>query len=347
MSARESNLDDESRRDEKAAEWLIKRDLGFTAEEQDAFFQWLGQNPAHGDSFARLQKTWTEFDLLSQWMPEHSGEPNPDLLAKGMPRKGGRSWGPYMALAALLVVVFTLWSLFENFGDTPEIKAQYITADDYGYHVLEDGTELDMNHGAEVSIEFSEGVRLVKLLAGEVYFTVAKNAYRPFVVRAGETDVRAVGTAFNVLLGSDSVEVLVTEGKVRVEKSVLSEKRSSNVDSNSVGLVMIPGQRSVLPLELKTAELTASQVDASEIERLLSWKHELLDFDSTPLSEAVTEFNRRNDIQLVIADKSLAELPVVASFRSNNVKGFARLMELTFDVEVERASEQEIVLRRR
>jgi len=284
---------------------------------------------------------------LAQWMPEHSGEPNPDLLANGMPSKKKKHWGAYLALAASLALVFTLWSLKENFGSSPEFEAQHIVAGGYGYHVLEDGSELDMNHGAEVSVEFSDGTRLVKLLAGEVHFTVAKNKDRPFVVRAGGTDVRAVGTAFNVLLNSDTVEVLVTEGKVRVEKSILAEKRSSSKNIIPIGLDLVPGQRSVLPLSSNVRELNATQVDLEEMNRLLSWKHETLDFDSTPLSEAVLEFNRRNEVQLVIADRSLGELPVVASFRSNNVKGFARLMELTFDVEVERTSEQEIVLRER
>lgn len=347
MSDLKFNSGDESRIEEEAAEWLIKRDRGFTAEEQDAFFQWLGHSPLHSECFARHQKTWTEFNLLAQWMPEHSGEPNPDLLAHGMPSKKKKIWGVYIALAASVALIFTLWSLNKNFGGSPDWKPQHIVAGEYVYHILEDGSELDMNNGAEVSVEFSEGTRLVKLLAGEVHFTVAKNPDRPFVVRAGGADVRAVGTAFNVLLGSDSVEVLVTEGKVRVEQSMLDGKRSINMDINPIGLDLIPGQRSVLPLSLDIQELNATQVDLEEMNQLLSWKHETLDFESTPLSEAVMEFNRRNETQLVIADEALGTLPVVASFRSNNVKGFARLLELTFDVEVERSNEREIVLRKR
>lgn len=347
MNDREFRSGDKSRIEAEAAEWLVKRDLGFTAEEQDAFFQWLGQSPLHGDCFARHQKTWTEFNLLAQWMPEHSGEPNPDLLAHGMPIKKKKFWGAYMAIAASLALIVTLWSLNENFGGSPEWEAQHIVAGEYGYHVLEDGSELDMNNGAEVSVEFSKGTRLVKLLVGEVHFTVAKNLDWPFVVRAGRADVRAVGTAFNVLLGSDSVEVLVTEGKVRVEQSILAGKRSLKEITTPIALELIPGERSVLPFDLDTPVLEAMRVDPEEMEQLLIWKHELLDFDSTSLADAVQEFNRRNDIQLVIADDSLGELPVVASFRSNNVKGFARLMELSFDVEVERTSEREIVFRRR
>ncbi len=338
---------DGSRIEKEAAEWLIKRDRGFTAAEQDAFFHWLGQNPAHGDHFARLQKTWAEFGQLAQWMPEHSGEPNPDLLANGIPGKKRTFLGAYLALAAAVAISFTIWSLRENPSESPEWEAQHIVAGDYGYHVLEDGSELDMNRGSEVSVDDSKGTRLVELLAGEVHFTVARNPDRPFIVRTGVTDVRAVGTAFNVLLGSNRVEVLVTAGKVRMEKSVLAEGRHSNEDTMSESVDMVSGQRSVVLSGLNTPELKVTRVGPEEMERLLAWKHELLDFDSTPLAEAVTEFNRRNVIQLVIADETLGTLPVVASFRSNNVKGFARLMEVSFDVEVERTSDQEIVFRKR
>jgi transmembrane sensor len=344
MSDLDLDLGDDSRIENEAAEWLVKRDLGFTAEEQDAFFHWLGQNPLHGDQFARLQKTWTEFDHLAQWMPEHSGEPNPDLLANGMPR---RWWKPFLAVAASLVIAFTLWSLYENADGLPETQAQHIIAGDYGYHILDDGSELDMNHGAEVSVEFSEGARLVKLLAGEVHFTVAKNPNRPFIVRAGGTDVRAVGTAFNVILGSDTLEVLVTEGKVRVEKAKLAGKRNGNTNTSETGLDLTPGQRSVLPFDSDGSGFAAMQIENGEIGQLLSWKHETLEFDSTPLGEAILEFNRRNDLQLAIEDNALGELPVVASFRSNNPEGFVSLLEIAFDVEVNRVSDLEIVLKKR
>ena len=65
-----------------AAEWLVKHDRGFTPAQQDEFLQWLASSPAHRESFNRHRQMWTDFYLLAQWRPEHSAEPNPDLLAR-------------------------------------------------------------------------------------------------------------------------------------------------------------------------------------------------------------------------------------------------------------------------
>ena len=74
--------------------------------------------------------------------------------------------------------------------------------------------------------------------SGEAYFTVAKNPGRPFVVAAGGVGVRAVGTAFNVRLDSDAVEVLVTEGRVQVSRSGFDDEGSS----------LVAGQRAIVKL---------------------------------------------------------------------------------------------------
>ncbi len=350
MNADSSGGEENNSIDAVAAEWVVKHDLGLSAEEQDDFFQWLGEDPSHSDAFARQQNTWKEFDLLSQWMPEHSGEPNPDLLAKGDAKNRWsrwRNWQSYVAYAAILALVLTFWGIQGDFNEgSVEETVQSLSAGDYAYHVLSDGSELDMNSGSKVSIEYSESVRLVQLLAGEVHFTVAKNPDRPFVVRAGGKDVRAVGTAFNVLLDTASVDVLVTEGKVRVNSSRTSDVSGDGVESVINGLDMVMGQRSVLPLGLNKWDVDLAEVNSEGIKEILSWKHELFDFDSVPLGQVVEAFNRRNKLKMVVVDDSLRGIPIVASFRSNNVEGFARLLELTSNVTVVRVNEFEMSLLR-
>ena len=54
------------------------------------------------------------------------------------------------------------------------------------------------------------------------------------------------------------------------------------------------------------------------------------------IAEVAAEFNRRNRVQLVVSDPALAGLPIGASFRSDNVEGFVRLLEASFGVRAER-----------
>ena len=353
MNDNANNEFDNALMEQEAAEWLVKRDRGFTPEEQDAFFQWLGEDARRGEYFAGYQHTWQEFDLLAEWLPEHSEKPNPDLLAHGMPRRRWAHWKGLIGAAASIVAIFGIWAVWTHQiqSETPVYQAQHFVAGDYGYHVLEDGTELDMNQGAEVLVEYSENERLVKLLTGEVHFAVAKNPNRPFIVRARGADVRAVGTAFNVALSNNAVEVLVTEGKVRMEHESLREVVEDIADGSvSSGVDLIPGQRSILTFESGEHSIAMDTVESEAMSQLLAWKHETLDFEETPIAEAILEFNRRNEIQVIIADSELeVELePISATFRSNNLEGFTNLLEITYQgvLEVDRGDEGKIVLRR-
>jgi transmembrane sensor len=195
----------------------------------------------------------------------------------------------------------------------------------------------------------------VLLVQGEAQFTVAKNPTRPFVVRAGGIDVRAVGTAFNVKLTGANVEVLVTHGTVHVatQQPASSTPPGGSSQTTPVSLSvpvlaeLLAGDRVTLPVaDVATIPERPRVVPASpeEIERLLEWKPRLLDFDSTPLAEVVETFNRRNGARLVIADDELRALPIVASIRSDNVAGFVRLLEATMGVRAERRANGEILL---
>jgi transmembrane sensor len=69
-------------------------------------------------------------------------------------------------------------------------------------------------------------------------------------------------------------------------------------------------------------------------------------FADTPLAEVIAQFNRRNAVQLVLADPELATLSVAGSFRAENVEAFVRLLESSRDVRVERPETTRILLRR-
>ncbi|MFM9029993.1 MAG: two-component system sensor protein, partial [Opitutaceae bacterium] len=85
---------------------------------------------------------------------------------------------------------------------------------------------------------------------------------------------------------------------------------------------------------------------SGELERVLAWQHRMLEFTAAPLEADVAEFNRTNRLQLSIAEAGIAEVRLSASFRSDNVEGFVRLLEVGFGIRGERRGEREIVLRR-
>ena len=332
--------------EDQAAEWMVLHDRGFTPAQQDAFLQWLAADAAHREALRRYQALWTEFDLLAQWRPEHSAQPNPDLLAR-TPRRGMRHghWGA-LSLVAAGVALLVAWFPQSRFtADSPTS----MEASAYRQQVLPDGSTVDFNAGAHVVVQFSPNERRVVLVQGEAQFSVAKHPTRPFVVRAGGMDVRAVGTAFNVKLAGGQVEVLVTEGTVQVAAQMPPSDPGRAANRLGTGLVLAEltaGHRTIIPFARPATPPEVVAVPPAEIEQLLDWKPRLFDFDATPLSEVVAAFNQRNTVQLRLADPALQALPVVASIRSDNLDGFVRLLEATMSVRAEQRGANEIVLRR-
>ncbi len=348
MKNRKEHSYDENRIDRDAAEWVVKQDDGLSAAEQDAFFQWLADDPRHGERYAKHGQSLLDANLLAEWRPEHSMEPNPDLLAYHRFDRPWIKWGGgLMAAAASIALILSLSLNVGNSGlEQEDVQQTYFAAETLQYQVLSDGSELDLNQGSEVEVHYTSEKRLVKLLAGEVYFKVAKNPDRPFVVEVNGTEVSALGTAFNIRYQSDTVEVVVTEGRVRWERST-DDVQSRESEGHLLYREMVSGQKSIVTSEDEISDhLVIEAIEDGEIESLLEWRHEVLEFDSTSLSVAIEAFNRRNSVQLVTADDSLLDESIGGSVRSDNIEQFVQLLEFAVGLDADRSEPGKIILRK-
>lgn len=310
-----------------ASTWLARRDRGLTPAEQDAYLQWLREDERHGLAVARLAKAWSALDTLAEWRPEHSQKPNPDLLAVPH-RRFWRGAAVVVAFAAALALAFVI---LKPFGSAPT-TVQVVRHSEL--RTLADGSVVELNKDAEIAVDYSSAERHIRLLRGEAHFTVAKNPDRPFVVTAGGVRVRALGTVFNVRLNGDAVDVLVTEGKVRIDPPKPEELGLGGaLNAAMVGARERTSVNAAVPTALAPEVFEATP---DEIESTLSWQGMRINFRETPLDEAVAEFNRYNqETRIVIADRRIAKLPLGGNFRADNADAFVRMLELTSGVHVD------------
>lgn len=335
MSKKESEFTREKRIESEATQWVARKFAGFSPAEQDAFFEWLAEDPSHSEAYLKYQELWGRMDTLAEWAPEHSEKPHRDLLKD---RHNLYRWAWLGGIAAALVLGALLW-LPEQLGPQ-EADRQHYVASAYESHELSDGSVVEMNSGAAMVVDFTPEERRVELVSSEALFTVAKDKNRPFIVTAKGVEVRAIGTAFNVRVSEDEVEVLVTEGKVRLDAIPVESRAVSPFASN-----LVAGQRSTIFLESETFEPVVEQADEEEILEELDWKYRL-EFDSIPLVDAVEQINRRGVVELVIVDADLEELPIVASLRIDRLDYFADILELSFGIDAEMDSQGRMLLRK-
>ena len=300
-----------------AAAWLSLRDRGMNATETAEFVRWLQQDPQHATVFAELDRVWKDFYRLDS-VPVSAAAPDADLLAPRVRRQQPRVlvWSALAAAAIVLLAAFQ-YRAPGIFVETAVGAFQQLE--------LPDGSVVQLNTDTAIETAYSATERRVRVLRGEAFFAVSKDPARPFIVASGPVVVRAVGTAFNVRQHTTSVEVMVTEGRVRIDHA--GESRSLLPVSAATGAkehpLLVAGEKAVVPvtpLGVVTAVVpiaTVEKIAPSAVERALAWQERRLEFDAMSLAEVVREFNRYNRRQLVIADPRIAAKHFSGTFRSD------------------------------
>jgi transmembrane sensor len=330
---------------EQASLWLARRDRGLSAAEQDDYLRWLQASPEHAAAVAQQAAALERMMRLYEWQPSHTAEPNPALFAPAAaPRRPWRLAAAVGLAAALVAGFFAVFGPDDPSPVPSSSSRSYLKVNER--LALPDGSRAELRDGSAVVVQYSETERRVRLTGGEAHFTVWKDPARPFVVEAGGVSVRAVGTAFAVRLGAKEVEVLVTEG--RVDVSAGPSARPSAAGGAEVPRVSA-GERATVARPALPAAVpdrpVIVPVTNDDIRRELAWQTPRLEFDETPLADAVAEFNRLNRQQLALADPKLGTLRIGGTFRPDNVEGFVRLLAETHGLRAGPDAEGRLVLR--
>lgn len=284
---------------------------------------WQARSAAHRLAFERCTEVWEAVPLVRladayasvSSSDETDAAPGPTSFMKG----GGR-W--LLASAALAAGVWAGMSLWRGPADG-DVYATRIG--EQRLVILDDGTRVTLNTDTSVRVEMSRAKRLVKIQTGEALFEVARDGSRPFVVRAADTEVVAVGTAFSVRVAgpkeADYLDVTLIEGKVSVRAA--AEDRSVALAPGKE-MLMQAGERMRLARSPdRMSGLANPLVDRPRLEQVLAWQRNEVIFDDVSLPEAVAEMNRYSRTPIVLSG-ALTSLRVSGQYRTGDSTGFAR-----------------------
>ena len=283
---------------------------------------WQARSSAHRLAFERCTDLWMDAAGVDRaGMVRVPGADAPG----GAGRVGRRKFPPRavaLALAMLVVVLaFRPWLDAGHYGTG--VGEQRLV-------VLADGSRMSLNTATRVRVVLGRDRRLVELVSGEAMFEVAKDASRPFVVRAAGSEVVATGTAFVVRVapgidaardaGDGALDVPLVEGRVVVRGA------DSGVTARPAGLpvAMSPGERLRVPGRDRGGAGGAARVDRPRMDQVLAWKRGEAIFDNTALLDALAEMNRYSAVPVVVADpQALGGLRVSGLFKTGDNASFA------------------------
>jgi transmembrane sensor len=345
--------------DAAAADWLLAHDRGLTPAEEMEFGRWVSEDARHVAAWREAQSAWARLDQMGELSEEALSSDSEWAVVPSVvsaPVQGSKfalGWKkvlPWAAAITLAVGPSIWWWHSKEDRVAPvaftQTRASVVTLSPHEIS-LPDGSQVQLNADSEIEEMFTVGERHVRLVRGEAYFTVAKDSTRPFVVDASGVTVRAVGTAFNVRLSAASVEVLVTEGTVRVlegRAGAVIPRPTEDIGSDSSFLDA--GRRATIPLG-NAVEMSPeiAEVTDDEVQATLAWQVVRLQFADLPLEGVAAAFNQLNSTRLVV-DPSARDTIVAGTFRADNVVVFVDFMERAFGLTADRREDGTIRLSR-
>ena len=367
----------------EASAWIAQLETGdLTPADVDAFREWMHRSPRHAAEVRRLARLSEELNVLSELAPalreaaEHYRPVTRSI-------RGGRFSALFspsrlggLAVTATVLIVTLLVLLRDQL--VPQFPSELETPiGGYLEQTLADGSVVKLNTDSRIRIAFNYKQRHIFLHRGEVFFQVAHNPERPFVVHANGKIIRAVGTAFAVRLdtvwqeSAADLEVTVTEGRVELRAqspTVMQDTPEHAVhDKDKGGVVADGGEQSPstrVPKELPLVQtiLDAGQhlvlsaqepepkintVTEEEIRRSLSWREGLFDFSETPLDQVVREFDRHTRLSIEVADPTLRDRKFSGIFPTGNINALLETLETAYGIEVTYVDANTVQLGRR
>jgi len=336
--------------EEAAAAWFAKREGGdWQSADQARLDAWLEAATAHRVAFIRILTAWERAGRLSALgagiapgtlPPRDSWHFAPvSVGAVSVTESSDRHAHFRWRLSRGLRVIAALWVIATVAGTVWYLSIDrgraYRTAIGAVSTVpLSDGSSVTLNTDTQVHVELAPHERRVNLDRGEAFFDVAHDPSRPFIVAVDDKRIIAIGTQFLVRRQNEDIRVLVTQGRVQIER--VGRSPSAAPTSLDAGF------------EARTTQsaLLIDQPAPTQIEQLMSWRTGHLLFRDTTLADAVAEFNRYSARRMVIADPAIAGIRIGGSFHSDDIESFLWLLQSGFPIKVEQRSDRIILTRR-
>ena len=302
----------------EAAAWLARLEsTGRTEATEAGLRAWLDADASHRGAFEKAMDLWA---ILPGAAAPRDGR---DIGAEPLPDNRGMTRGRARSLA--LALSFLIVALVSGWWFTGQPTGYATAVGEQKVATLEDGTRIALNTDTHLSVRYEERARNVVMEDGEAMFEVARNPARPFVVKAGNKSVTAIGTSFIVRKTGNAVTVTLISGKVRVDTY------SSPVGARPVqSTLLAPGERFAAAVD------AAAMVTPVSSEAATAWRRGQVMFNDTPLSAAVAELNRYGGPQVDIADPRLGALTVSGVFATNDTAEFADAVAALHGLNVDR-----------
>jgi transmembrane sensor len=341
----------------EAAQWVVDiHDVEDpSAEMLQRWVQWLDESPAHQLEFDLAEAVWRQTPAVvgaasnsaeaddydgtlpvGEWRRLRAAKgPRTEPLTRlrATPRRRRASSLPAAAAAACAMAFLIVAG---GDSDVHALRDVFFTRTGESMNiVLADGSRVALGARSRIAVDFSGSVRNVRLETGEAYFSVHKDAKRPFRVSVLDRIVTAVGTAFDVRRTNNRLVVAVSEGVVSVSAKpdaapaeALTHLTSTLGAEAAAGVTHVKrGEQLSVSSDTGTqAPVRLTAVDPTQAAR---WRDGWLVYRDEPLRDVIEDVERYTDRPISIASSVPADLRFTgAVFKDSAIEWLKSLPEV-------------------
>jgi transmembrane sensor len=323
----------------EAADWLARLDGGnLSAEDRTALRSWLSQDPEHGRILKSYASIWGDMDILLNDSPIIEKTDGLNVFSLLLHTKVVS-----FTLATIFLCTISVFIWTTNQPVTPETSFHVTSVGIQQVERFSDGSTAHINTDSMIETEFSDSARIVRLLRGEAMFDVTHDPERPFIVYAGNSAVRAIGTKFVVRLTSENLIVTVTDGQVQLSKRT---KDTKNVMVGEEQEVILISAGEEVEVSDKIAIPKTKEIQNDELGRRLSWMKGQLVFNNERLEHVIQEVSRYIPDKIIIDDPNLRDIRISGRFEVGDTDALLEAIEVSFNVQASQNDGQVIHLSR-
>jgi transmembrane sensor len=262
----------------------------------------LQENPDDAELRARFQAwrasneaAWAEASKVCGLVGEALADAPRQMHPGWGMRAGWRlALGAAVAAVAAAIMVFLLPAILVR------VQADHLTGiSEISTLMLEDGSKVTLGADSAVDLDFTGQDRRIRLLRGEAFFEVAPDPARPFRVEADDLSAVALGTAFDVLRGTEGITVTVAHGIVGIDRD--GARLDEPLSAGAWARIGWAGE-----------VLAEGAVDPAMAG---AWRSGMLMVGDWPLSEVVAQLRRYYGGLILAPDGDLAGLRVTGTYR--------------------------------
>lgn len=273
---------------EQAAAWVARLHADDVTESDWLRLEaWLAADDRHVLAYEEAEGIWAALGSQREAIRLRlDAGPVDNLVELGARRTTPRNWRPWALAAAPMAAAVAAGLLL--IGPALDQRAvTYQTAPGETRDVvLKDGTRIAMNGGSRLTVQLTGDVRRVKMDQAQAAFDVAHDSNRPFLIDVGESQVRVIGTAFDIRRDETTTRVSVSRGLVQV----------SDLQTPSRAVRLTVGQSVARDDATDTA--VVSSVDPATAD---GWRQGRLTYQDRPLAEVATDLGRAFGTPVVVS----------------------------------------------